>query len=635
VTRIERPRWAIRPLDGVLYGYAFVLFTLLLIHLTFTHRSTHGDEDGLYNAIYMYQQTARVTYPMQHQFEWMTVHPPMHYFIVGVVANTGLHIFHAAAVPHVLIALVAIVATVTSGFRYAAKYAVLTGFTLATLVYTPLYTIRPDGHLTLAWFCGLVLLESARAHLWDGKRLFFGSFFVAYASGVHYWGGVAGLMLPVYVLAIVIRPRGASPLRAAGWMVAGSLLFYVPYAVFFVIPEFTHIVDMLRSANFGRGSGGGIRESLRMHWAQLDLYVNPQWPAWAPRIGALAIAPFKALRLPPLVLAVPVLLLSRSLRGMAIAGAIVPLYVMTMVARKGGLFYIAPELILYTIAWCLVLFSVVDFGCRFLGARSRIVVHAAAALLAALILVGAAPATRDYGLTAKLIDWDVSRAANQLVIGRNARIAINNVWTWYTSGAARIYWIVTQVSADDLRRIDGKWKLDSIALINDWYANRVIPFPDFYLGGALELQGFYFPAKWYTDHDQVLPMLHLTLRRDGARRGYGYDRATGVVNEYIEDPTGNWMFVTMAIANRRENWPEDPIYFVPYLMREGADAQALYAFVTTRERWQRDRSRLAASGTIRDEVPMTMRELTDDELLAAASQSDQRIEFKSSRTDPP
>jgi hypothetical protein len=69
-------------------------------------------------------------------------------------------------------------------------------------------------------------------------------------------------------------------------------------------------------------------------------------------------------------------------------------------------------------------------------------------------------------------------------------------------------------------------------------------------------------------------------------------------------------------------------------MREGADAQSLFAFVTTREQWQRERSRLAAIGTIRDEVPMTMRELTDDELLAA-SQIDQRMEFKTNRTDPP
>jgi hypothetical protein len=634
MSRIERPRRAITPLDGVLYAYAVVLFTLLLIHLTFTHRTTHGDEDGLYNAIYMFQQTAKVTYPMQHQFEWMTVHPPTHYFILGVLANTGLNIFHAAAVPHVLIALITIVATVTSGFKYAAKYAVLTGFTLATLVYTPPYTVRPDAHLTLAWFCGLVLLESARLNLWDSKRLFFGSFFVAYASGLHYWGGVAGLMLPVYVLGILIHSRGTSPLRATGWMVAGSLLFYVPFAVFFVIPDFTHIVDMLRSANFGRGSGGGIREAVRMQWVQLNAYIDPNWPVGAPVIGALAVAPFKALGLPPLVLAVPVLLLNRSLRGMAIAGAIVPLYVLTMVARKGGLFYIAPELILYTTASCLVLFSAIEFGCRYHATRSRIFAHAAAAILASLILMGAAPATRHYGLSARLIDWDVARAANQLIVGRDARIAINNVWTWYTSGAARIYWIVTEISAEDLLRIDGKWKLDSIALINDWFGNVPIPFPDFYLDGTLELQGFYFPGRWRAHSDPVLPMLHLTLRRNGVRRGYGYDRTRGVVNEYIEDPQGNWVFVTMAAVYSRDHRPEDPIYFVPFQMREGADAQSLFAFVTTREQWQRERSRLAAIGTIRDEVPMTMRELTDDELLAA-SQIDQRMEFKTNRTDPP
>src|SRR6202022_1504770 len=128
----------------------------------------------------MYLHYGRVTYPMQLQFDYMTVHPPTHYFIVGLIAKSGLDVFIAAAVPLVLIALVAFGAILTSGFSDLAKFSTLTGFSLAVLVFIPTLTIRPDMEATFSWFCGLVLLEAARSLKWENKRLLLGSFFVAY-----------------------------------------------------------------------------------------------------------------------------------------------------------------------------------------------------------------------------------------------------------------------------------------------------------------------------------------------------------------------------------------------------------------------------------------------------------------------
>ena len=60
-------------LQRLLYAYAAFVFVLIAVHWTFTNRTTWGDEDGLYNAIYMFQHTGKVTYPMHLQPDTMTV----------------------------------------------------------------------------------------------------------------------------------------------------------------------------------------------------------------------------------------------------------------------------------------------------------------------------------------------------------------------------------------------------------------------------------------------------------------------------------------------------------------------------------------------------------------------------------
>src|SRR5262245_12651325 len=70
--------------------YSSVLLILIVLQVMFTNRTIWGDEDGLYNAIYMYEHYGKVTYPMQQQPFYVTIHPPAHYFVVGVLVRLGL-----------------------------------------------------------------------------------------------------------------------------------------------------------------------------------------------------------------------------------------------------------------------------------------------------------------------------------------------------------------------------------------------------------------------------------------------------------------------------------------------------------------------------------------------------------------
>jgi hypothetical protein len=626
-----------------LWGYALVLLALIVIQVTFTRRNTWGDEDGLYNAIYMYQHYGKVTYPMQLQFDYMTIHPPTHYFVIGVLARAGLQVFHAAAVPLVLMALFAFAAVLTSAFSDLAKFSVLTGFTLAALVYIPLLTIRPDMQVTFAWFCGLVFLEAARSLGWENKRLFIGSFFIAYASGLHYPALPSALILPVYFLYILLQRAGVRPWTRLRWrrairklapMAAGALLFYIPFAFYFVIPHFQAIRDMLKSTD---ATGGGLSAAMRTQYQQFN-WVNTSWPLELPFLGKLVFSPVSLLGIPPLVCAIPVLLLSRSLRGMALAGAILPLFVFTMVSRKGGLFYIAPELTLYAIAVSLVFFFSIERLWRYIQRDRPLVPYVLASVLAALVLVRSGAAA-THGMTWELTNWDVARAANQRILSDNAFVAINQCYAWYTSGAAKVYWIVTPTNWDYMERIDRKRNFDSILLIGDWFANRhlTIPFPEFYVDGKLNLRGFYFPGRYKlkAELDQMMPLLHLTARKDLPKQGFGYDQERNILNQYSEDDRGAWMFVSFkAFLKFPDEWPNDAVYLKRFDMEEPKGTEpALFALVTSRENWLRDRAHYAALGTIRDEVPMRMQEIKVADLLRGRPSG--KIEFMTNQVDLP
>jgi hypothetical protein len=618
-----------------LYAYSSFLFVLIVIQVGFTKRMTWADEDGLYNPIYMYQHYGKVTYPMQLQFDYMTVHPPTHYFIVGLLTKSGLQVFHAAAVPLVLLTLIAFTGILTSGFSDLAKFSVITGFTLATSAYTPLLPVRPDMHVTFCWFCGLVLLEAARSLGWENKRLFLGSFFVAYASGLHYWALACALMLPAYFIYILARPSGPRSWTKAAPIAAGALLFYIPYAIFFVVPHWHPILEMLRSAN---ATGGGVRAAIRTQLAQLRDWTNPNWPVEIPALGRMISFPFVKLSIPPLLCAVPVLLLNKSLRGMALAGFILPAFVFTMISRKGGLHYISPELTLYSVALSLVFFFFLTWIWRKIRSTPPWAPYLAGALVSALVLARSGEAARS-GMTSELDDWDVERAANQQIVGTNALIALNQCYDWYVSGATRIYWVVSHIGWDFMERVNGVRKFDSVLVQNDWFANNrhTIPFTQFYLDGNLSLRGFYIPGRYRylspPDFDTALSTLQLTTRNDLPKLGFGYDRFHKILNEYSESPDGAWILVVLkAYLKFPDEWPKDPIYLQRFEMEQPAENEpALYVLVTSREAWLRDRARYASLGTIRDEVRMNMREIRSQELLRTLGS--QRIEFMTNQPD--
>jgi hypothetical protein len=623
-----------------LTGCAVFLFSLIVLWALFTERTPHPDEDGLYNAIYMYQHCGKVTYPMQMQFDRMTVHPPTHYFVVGLLCRMGLDVFHAAGVPVVLIGFLIFIAILTSRFSAVAKVALMGGFTMAVLVYLPQTTVRPEVSILFAWFGGLVLLESARIGGWPDWRLLLGGFLAAYASGLHYWALPSLAMLPFYALCIWIWPGGAPRYRKIGVMLAGALLFLIPFLVWFVIPDFGQIVAMLKQVN---ATGGGTREAVQNQLAILNRAAMAQvWPSPLALIGRLLYFPIGEFRLSPILLAAPILFFYRPLRGLAMAGSVLPLFVLTLVSRKGGLFYLAPELTLYCIAAVFLISAASEKLCRWVFPRRefpRYAVVAAIGVLAGLVSLNAAPWVRSGGslrtsVQWKTNDWDVSRLANQAVLGNDALVALNQCYAWYTSGASRVYWMVGSVDWTALEKTNPQ-RFDSLVLIWDPLGNQkgAVPFPSFYLDGKLQVRGFYFADRYQIDHISyaMSNVLHLTARTGVRREGFAYNRTSRMLHRYVEDPAGKWVLVTLT-ANLQypRDYPESAAFLsIFWTDNQNTHPPMLYAWIMDRARWTREAQRYAALGRIRDEVYLREEAQISPDSLAGQGQ-DRGIQFATS-----
>src|SRR5258705_5016211 len=121
----------------------------------------------------------------------------------------------------------------------------------------------------------------------------------------------------------MLEANRARAARRLAILAAGALSFYIPFAVFFAVPDFEPIRTMLNAAN---ATGGGLQASISSQFLQLSGWVRRNWPFEFPLLGRMAFFPFDHFRIPPLALAVPILALSRSLRGLAFPGAILPLF---------------------------------------------------------------------------------------------------------------------------------------------------------------------------------------------------------------------------------------------------------------------------------------------------------------------
>jgi hypothetical protein len=525
---------------------------LIFISAYFSDRIGDVDEIGLFNPTYMDLHYGKITYPIHGYFDSMVVHPPVHYKMIAAFMRRGFTYYYAQATPALLMLLLGVLLVVGGPFPAPVKMGLLLGLVAPiaanTTLHIELFGMRPENHLNAAWLAGLIALESARLENWSLKKLALGAFLLTYASGLHYYAAEAFLGVGVYLVWALVQLgwlRARKPLMA---ILAGGLLFGVPYLLLFFIPQW-------------RGIGQQL--SLVPHESMAPVLQDhlTQYRVWSGRSlsGPWLGIPFSR-GIPLILLSTPILLALRSTRGLALAALPLQLFVLLFAAHKHA-YYFVHEISIYGVAAVAGTLSLAVRLLRMLPRQQlqlimeRIVLTAAAAILGVSVVLAKWNARQTAILPEPMVhEAEIARAAGKEMLGPNARVG-GRLGVWYASGGA--HWL--NISQELLWRglppsldVAGyASRLDALAETNHMSSatsnSRNATLSSWYADGTLQLSGFFF-AEANSDLDYLL----LGGKRPRAISGFALKH--GQLYRFQEDATGNYEVVSLGCPQVHAVW---------------------------------------------------------------------------------
>jgi hypothetical protein len=486
-----------------------------------TDRLPVFDERGLDNPIYEYVHTGKMAYPAYGHPDAMYVHPPTHYYVSAQFVRLGFPLFPATVMPVLLLAVLSAALILTGRFPFSVALSLVLAAFCAVFIWTDLVSVRPELHLGMAWFAGLVALQAARNCDWSPWRLFLGAAGCTYAGMIHYWATPAFLAVFVYAVPLLMersRLRVTPRLLAIG--LGGGLMGGL-YLALFVIPHFSEIMAFTSEV---QTQGSGWHDALNRHIVAYTSFGTrlfyehdaAPFPLPAPRwfIDAL-LTPLFAWRTPAVFVFVPVLALSKDTRLLGIAGAIVPLFLLFYSQGKPTLYngYYLPEILLYLVACLLIVTTALSVLSKAMkSATSGRAISAAGAVAVAACCFVQVPVTMGHGwhFGARNDALELIRAAAFDVIGPGSKVAITSMPSWYVAGGTTVWEAGSALShanpdSDVSRQVTGQRGLPDVgellapfdAVVSDpevWWINssRAAPLNDWYARGLLRLRGFVF-----------------------------------------------------------------------------------------------------------------------------------------------
>jgi hypothetical protein len=476
------------------------------------------DDLGLYNPIHMFLTTGQLTYPIYHQPEGMTVHPPIRYFEIALFMKMGFGQYARHVVP----ALLSTLATVVLIFlrwpapvKYAACFAAISTF---SLVFSFGMTLRPDPDLVIAWIAGLLLLELGRQNSFNRWCIFFGSTLITYAAALHYPATLAVLGIGVYVLSAWYEFGYKQALRTFMLGSFGASIVLIPYLGVYV-PLNWKLYDFVFGVSketFGQFDGVA---------KQFPLY--DQLTGWSSLIGlSIPAAILSALRTIPVPLFIIPIVGFLAWRRMWVFGfAALPLLLFVLVQSRKFEIYLFPEYFFIMFGSALLVLAgirkLLAILPRAFGSFSANLVNVA---MAAFILYleytygGQFITPRTAAVAMNWVDGfglesDLARATSKAIVGNNATIG-GQFGLWYVSGAYRWYGI-SDVMWYDNTRLDLRKYFSNFDYIveHDYSADFAINTPrenvaTWYLKGVLQLKGFYLVANSTAMQGTCTPVLH-------------------------------------------------------------------------------------------------------------------------------
>ena len=220
-------------------GFTFWLLFVLLIVCVFSDGSQSIDDVTLFNPVYNYLHTGQLVYPIHGYNHSISVHPPMHYFVIAVLMKMGLGLRLAQSFLLMLFVIGIMWWSWVSSSAFFLRVSVL-----AALVWLLQYAsiqIRPDYTIACGLLLGSLCLSEFLLRKQDIGWLVIGTALVSFCSLLHYyaWPGMA--MLGVvwgYMYWYFYSQNRFWQIKVS---VALSAIIIVPYFLFIFLPDLGNI----------------------------------------------------------------------------------------------------------------------------------------------------------------------------------------------------------------------------------------------------------------------------------------------------------------------------------------------------------------------------------------------------------
>ena len=611
----------------------FGLFTAVLIVLIcfFVPRRPGMEEVGVFNAVYTYAHSGKMTFPIYGLdfFNSFGIHPPLHYAILARLLRTGLGLYSAEAVTIAAVSLLAIVLVLRGRFPLPVKLGFVTGIYGAIVLsvsYLPDHAVgvRPELHVSIAWFAGLVALESARLNGWHLLDLCFGSLLLAYAAAMQNYVLLAPAGLAVYgiwMLRTLPRPIARKKIFAC---CASAAVVILPFVLWYVIPNWTM---MRANMNWGVTHSAPLGSKLA---AYFDVYTVELVPSYRYDLfsSLFAIGPLLATiaaQIPVLVPTFGLLLSQRATRAMALAFLPVPLLALWTLPKSH--YFISEQLIFLAAVWSALLSFCCWMWTRFLG-HERSAVPVAAIACGLILLFGSPPLRQIHPSKGQpLHEMDLERAAARQIVGPHALVGSRHL-AWFISGSSNWYRLepsLTEPAA--LKHFDPNLfasQFDALAdySLFSWQTQNGNTLATMYRSQAIHLKGFYLSQR-------MRDLSLLFFRGTGSDHVVGFFLRNDQLMRFDQDDSGPVTFVT---ATGPRNHPSDVFHSLVYEpnildIPGGPLAVAISAYIAPRDLYVSKKDVLPPEFEIIDAVFGKL-SLVDARALVAASQaSDQTIRF--------
>jgi hypothetical protein len=572
------------------------------------------DDIGLFNIPYMYANYGDLTYPAHGQFDALTIHPPIHYWLIGVFMKMGIEPFYAEAIAPALLMFLGILLVLSSRFAPPIKVGLLLGLCVPLLFSGFLPGMRPDVHRALALYCGLIALESGRSQNWDARRLFLGSFFLTYASALHYPGFAGFLGALIYVLWL-IRVKPVNWRSATIALMAGGTVVGLPYLLLFVIP-FRHEIF---SAVSGVQAVGDPIDAVRVHLRVYAAFIqNPDFGFQI--LNRILFFPV-VFGVPLVFFAFPALWLNRCTRGMAWAALPYPLFLLFFAEHKvfwPG--YFLPEFMLYAAGIGILLSSSALYVCgRFLRPLDTTWSWSLVTVFFVGALLSTSPPLHAVSISLKprIHEAAIARGAGRLILGPNAWIGSRNAIMFYAAGGSHYYDVSPDLlwAKNPARNLDEYFRsFDSIVEHRAFSSLTLNPerksLSSWYADGSLKLRGFFFSSR-----HQALRQLYLQSQPSPGIVGF-VSFKDGQILRFYETEGGDHLFV--AAVCKRQSPPDLPnIFRDNFLLPEvpGEEPLALQVWLVRQDAYLTSRLSLRGSCQIREEISLGTERLNAERLL--------------------